>query len=70
MRLKIETDEVREAKMLVKAGDMASLLWEIKHNFWRKWKHKSDEEFTLEDYREELCDIYHEHGIDIDDLFE
>ena len=69
MIYKIETDDRNEAKTLVKAQDMASLLWEIKHNFWRKWKH-DETDFNLDNYKEALADLMDEYNINIDNLIQ
>jgi len=53
----------------VHATDMAGFIWELKHNFWRKWKH-NESDFTLDNYKEALCDLMNEHNIDIDNLID
>ena len=53
----------------VKAPDMAAFIWELQHNFWRKWKH-NEEFFTLERYQEALGELMEEHGINLEDLIE
>ena len=40
-------DDQMELKRVMKATDMAMFIWELKHNFWRKWKH-DDSDFNLE----------------------
>ena len=69
MNYTITTNDLQEAKQLVKASDMALLLWELKHNFWRKWKH-DESEFTLNNYKDELADLFYEYHVDVDDLSE
>jgi len=69
MNYTITTNDLQEAKQLVKVSDMALLLWELKHNFWRKWKH-DESEFTLDNYKDELADLFYEYHVDVDDLSE
>ena len=69
MNYTITTNDLQEAKQLVKVSDMALLLWELKHNFWRKWKH-DESEFTLNNYKDELADLFYEYHVDVDDLSE
>ena len=56
-------------KICNKAEDLANFVWELKHNFWREWKH-DEEKFTLDDYREALSDLLEEHNINIDELID
>jgi hypothetical protein len=53
----------------VKSLDMACFIWELKHNFWRKWKH-DESNLTLESYKEAMCSLIEEHNINIEDLIE
>ena len=53
----------------VHSTDMASFIWELQHNFWRKWKH-DETDFNLDTYREALGDLLDAHNIDIDNLIE
>jgi hypothetical protein len=48
---------------------MAGFIWELKHNFWRKWKH-NEEDFTLDNYKEALAELLDEHNINIDELYQ
>ena len=66
MNYTITTNDLQEVKQLVKASDMALLLWELKHNFWRKWKH-DESEFTLNNYKDELADLFYEYHVDVDE---
>jgi hypothetical protein len=56
-------------KRCVKSLDMASFIWELHHNFCRKWKH-DDSEFNLETYKAAINDLLDEYSIDIDDLID
>tara|TARA_B100000497_G_C7239610_1_gene174424 strand:+ start:137 stop:364 length:228 start_codon:yes stop_codon:yes gene_type:complete len=55
-------------KRAIKSSDMASFIWELHHNFWRKWKH-DESNFDLDTYREALTDLLNEHNINIDELW-
>jgi hypothetical protein len=60
-------DDQMELKRVMKATDMAMFIWELKHNFWRKWKH-DDSDFNLETYREALGELLDEYNINPDEL--
>ena len=60
-------DDERAMKKAMKSSEMASFIWELQHNFWRKWKH-DDSDFNLETYREALRDLLDEYNINIDEL--
>ena len=60
-------DSELSMKRAMKATDMASFIWELKHNFWRKWKH-DDTDFNLETYKESLGELLEEYNINIDEL--
>ena len=60
-------DDEMELKRAMKSNDMAMFIWELQHNFWRKWKHE-DEDFNLETYKEELSELLEDHNINIDEL--
>jgi hypothetical protein len=62
-------DERREHLRCVKSTDMALFIWELKHNFWRKWKH-DESNFTLDNYKDELMELMESHNINIDELIE
>ena len=69
--LEFDTEKDDEGKIellrVVKATDMAMFIWELQHNFWRKWKHNEDD-FTLDNYREELAEMLIEYHIDTEEL--
>ena len=67
MKITIESTDNDEVKQLVKSQDMALFIWELQHNFWRKWKH-DESTFTLDNYKEALSDLLYEYGIIADDL--
>ena len=52
----------------IKAAEMAGFIWQLKNNFWRKWKH-NEENFTLDSYKEALAELLDEHNINIDELY-
>tara|TARA_R110001583_G_scaffold168677_1_gene321527 strand:- start:1199 stop:1429 length:231 start_codon:yes stop_codon:yes gene_type:complete len=56
-------------KRCVKASDMAIFIWELKHNFLRKWKHDSSS-FNIETYRDALDELLDGYHIDVDELNE
>jgi murein L,D-transpeptidase YafK len=60
-------DDVMAMKQSMKSSDMAIFIWELKHNFWRKWKH-DDSEFNLETYKEALNELLDEYNINPDEL--
>lgn len=62
-----DPEEEIELLRAVKAKDMAMFIWELQHNFWRKWKH-NENDFTLDNYKEELSDMLLEYNIDTEDL--
>jgi len=62
-------DDQKEHLRCVKSTDMASFIWELKHNFWRKWKH-DESDFTLDNYKDELADLLESHHINIDELID
>jgi len=62
-----DEDDKISHKECIKAPDMAQFIWELKHNFWRKWKH-DETDFTLDNYKEALCDLMEEHNINPDEL--
>jgi len=60
-------DDEMAMKRAMKSTDMAMFIWELKHNFWRKWKH-DDTNFNLDTYRESLGELLEDHNINIDEL--
>lgn len=52
----------------IKSNDMASFIWELKHNFWRKWKH-NEEDFNLDSYKEALQELMEEYNIHPNELW-
>jgi len=68
LKFNLDNEDDRIAhKQCMEAADMAQFIWELKVNFWRKWKH-DETDFTLENYREDLNDLLNEFKIDcVDD---
>jgi len=62
-----DPDDEKAMKRAMKATDMASFIWELKHNFWRQWKH-DETDFNLDNYKQALSDLLWEHNINIDEL--
>lgn len=66
----LDTPDGKQAlKQCVNANKMAGFIWELKHNFWRKWKH-DDTDFNLETYKEALADLMDEWNINADELYQ
>ena len=61
------SEDVIEFKQSMKASAMAMFIWELKHNFWRNWKH-DDSDFNLETYRQALRELLDEYNINPDEL--
>ena len=61
------SEDVIEFKQSMQANDMSMFIWELKNNFWRKWKH-DDSDFNLGTYREALCEMLDEYNINPDEL--
>ena len=68
LKFDLENQEDKRSHMrCVKSLDMASFIWELQHNFWRKWKH-DDSDFNLETYKEALSEMLDEYNINPDEL--
>jgi hypothetical protein len=67
MKVIFETEEQYEIDALVNALKYKSFLFDLYHNFWRKWKHQP-EEFTLDSFREELNLLFEENTINVNNL--
>ena len=66
MKAVFETKDEQEALRLANSSKMASFIWELKHNAWRKFK------ATDYDYQpawELINQMLEEEGIDIDSLW-
>ena len=62
MIYKFETDDAFEAKQLSNSSDNYFLLWELKNNFWRKWKDEPPKDGyeildALKEYLEDFKEI-------------
>lgn len=62
-------DDEMAMKRAMKSTDMASFIFELQNNFWRKWKH-NDTDFNLDTYKESLGDLLDEYNIKIDELID
>ena len=62
-------DDEMALKRAIKSTDMACFIFELKHNFWRKYKH-DESDFNVENYREALGRLLEEHNINVEDLLE
>jgi hypothetical protein len=66
----LDDTEDRMAHMrCVNSLNMALFIWELKHNFWRKWKH-DETDFNLDSYKEALAELLEEHNVNIETLLE
>ena len=66
---KIKTECVGELQPYMKALDMACFLFELRHNFWRKWKHAelTDEQYSMkEEVLDALQELLDEHNLNTD----
>jgi len=54
-----------EAMMLLNAERMSMMLWELKHNFWRQWKH-DESKLSITSLNEAIENLFEEHQINID----
>ena len=62
-------DDKQNHLRCVHSTDMAMFISELKHNFWRKWKH-DETDFNLDNYKDALYELMQEYNIDIDNLIE
>jgi hypothetical protein len=70
LKFDLENPEDRMSHLrCVKSSDMACFIWELKHNFWRKWKH-DETDFNLDNYKEALYELMEEHNINTYELTE
>jgi len=68
LEFNLDNEDDRMSHMrCIKSADMASFIWELEANFWRKWKHNEDN-FTLDSYREALSELMEHHNISSQDL--
>jgi hypothetical protein len=60
--------EGREKAMAALSSDrMASLLFDIKHNLWRKWKH-SEDDLNVDTLQDAISALFEDYDIDINTL--
>ena len=60
-------DDLAKFNRAVRADDMASCLWEITSNTWRKFKHV-DGDIDYEDYKQAVWEEVQGYGLDMDFL--
>ncbi len=66
MKYTFETEDVNEAKAILKASDMACFIFELKNNLWRQFKH-TDYEYAP--YKKAVIDLLDEFGLlDLEDM--
>ena len=65
-------DENQDFKRCIKSKDMAMLLWELKHNAYKKCSYKIDEsgDDELHVIFEHINSLFEEYNVDIDDLID
>ena len=67
MKITFETSDDKEALRMIKSLDMASFIFELQNNLWRKFKH-SDYDYTP--YQDAINQLLKEYNINIDELTE
>ena len=60
---------MQRARRVLMADNMASLLFEIKHNMWRTWKH-DEKGLSVDSLRENIADLFEGYGVCIDNLID
>jgi hypothetical protein len=66
-KLTITADSLGELEHIIKADTYKALLFEIRFNFWRRWKYGTVE-LDLDDMREHLSNLFNEHGVNDTDF--
>jgi hypothetical protein len=66
MIAEFKTNDIKEAKRMLKSNDMASFIWELVHNGWRELKHN---DYDYIPAWEKINELLEEHNIDIEDLW-
>mgnify|MGYP001085231653 CR=1 FL=1 len=61
-------DDLVSFNRAVKADAMASCLWEIVNNTWRKFKYVEGD-IDYEDYKQAVWDEVQNHSLNMDDLW-
>jgi hypothetical protein len=62
-----KTTDPYKARVLSKAEAMACLLFDIKANLWRNWKH-DESSLTLSSLREKISDLFEYHNVTEEDI--
>ena len=60
-------DDLMNYKRCVNVTEMACFIWELKHNFWRKWKH-DDSDFNLETFIKSLDELMDAYDVNVEEL--
>jgi hypothetical protein len=66
MIAEFKTNDIKEAKRILKSDAMASFIWELVHNGWRELKHN---DYDYIPAWEKINELLEEHNIDIEDLW-
>ena len=65
-----ERDDLLELQRCLAATDMALFIWELRNNFMRKWKHDERDNIPLEEFSDELRDLYMGYDFNINTLID
>ena len=63
----IKTKDKQKALRMIKADDMASALWEIVNNGWRKFKHT---DYDYQPAWDQIRDILEEYNINVNEIWQ
>lgn len=67
MKFIVETKDQNEMAMILKANDMATFIWELKHNAWREFK---GTEYDYEKAWNKINQMLDEYQINIDEIIQ
>jgi hypothetical protein len=63
VKFRIELDNAEDAILMLKASSMKSCLWELRHNFWREWKH-DDSDLNVDALRDKIFQLLVDFKLD------
>lgn len=66
-----EPDEIDALRRVINADEVFSFLWELKHNFFRRYEYVEEGECEASWYtvKQDICDEINKLPFDIDDLW-
>ena len=67
MKVTFETEDTLEAKMIIKASDMAGFIWELTHNALRPLESK---DVDTEPFERIINRLLEEFDINIDEIYQ